>query len=225
MWPLPDVLPRPEPGPRPTRFFARGRALAGPEVVESVRHGVPRRAALDDFDEVADLVDLAAERRGVGAHDFLPDAAEAEAEQRLLLVDGRADARLHLADPKSSGRFLLRSGRFRGRGSRRLRGGRGLPRRRVRGARRRFATAARLRRSGLLGTTRRNLLLLFRLRSSSSVFFSSVIRPSPWRPRPATARAEPPSRARPAWLRRCRRRGPSRSSPRAGGAGARRTWP
>src|SRR5450759_2812426 len=87
----------------------RGRALAGPEVVESVRHALPRRATLDDFDEVADFVDLAPDRRGVEADDFLPDAAEAEPEESLLLVDGRADARLDLTNPDLfwRGRFLL----------------------------------------------------------------------------------------------------------------------
>src|SRR5258706_14851825 len=56
----------------------------------------------DHFDEVTHLVDLSAHARRVGPHDLLPDAAEPEAEERLLLVDRGADARAHLTDADRS---------------------------------------------------------------------------------------------------------------------------
>src|SRR5258706_8357901 len=63
----------------------------------------------DHFDEVTHLVDLSAHARRVGPHDLLPDAAEPEAEERLLLVDRGADARAHLTDADRS-RLPGRSG-------------------------------------------------------------------------------------------------------------------
>src|SRR5258706_15537590 len=76
----------------------------------------------DHFDEVTHLVDLSAHARRVGPHDLLPDAAEPEAEERLLLVDRGADARAHLTDadrsrlPGGSGGGPARGGRPRPRG-------------------------------------------------------------------------------------------------------------
>src|SRR5438477_13138798 len=77
----------------------------------------------DHFDEVTHLVDLAAHARRVGPHDLLADAAEPEAEERLLLVDRGADARAYLPD---ADRSRLPGGSGRRRGGGRRRGTRGL---------------------------------------------------------------------------------------------------
>src|SRR5687768_12092058 len=92
--PRPDVLPRPLPGPRPTRLRLRVLPLAGfrlfrPMVVSLL---------LDDADEVGNGVDHPPDLRRVRALDHLVHAAQAEAADGGALAVGAPDDGADLPD-------------------------------------------------------------------------------------------------------------------------------
>ena len=103
-WPRPEVLPVPEPSPRPTRLrglaAARGRASGVQADGSSVGSSASRRAhaILLDLHEVADAVDHAARLRRVLDLDRVADAAQAERAQRVELALVGAVLRLDLGD-------------------------------------------------------------------------------------------------------------------------------
>src|SRR5687768_488637 len=97
LWPRPEVLPVPEPCPRPTRlrsFFDPGAGasvcspiLSRPEASRpaSPRSGF-RSSGIGDLHEVSDGVDHALQLRRVGLLDGLADPAQAERAQRVELL-------------------------------------------------------------------------------------------------------------------------------------------
>src|SRR5512147_1654 len=87
--PLPDVLPRPEPGPRPTRLRDWVLPGAGERSWSFI-------SALDDFDQIGDFRDHTPHGRAVDALDLVSNAAQAEAAQRLAVVRLGADRAAHL---------------------------------------------------------------------------------------------------------------------------------
>src|SRR5947207_791392 len=90
LWPLPDVLPWPEPGPRPIflrRFLAPG---AGRRSSSFMRH----------LEHVGDLRDHTPDRRIVLVGHVLPHAAESERLDRRLLLGREADDGAREGDPK-----------------------------------------------------------------------------------------------------------------------------
>src|SRR5690625_922752 len=79
LWPRPDVLPLPEPMPRPTRF-ARVRAPSpGPNVCSFISRFL-------HFDQVAHFVHHAPDSRSVRLDDGVVQAAQSEAANRVFLV-------------------------------------------------------------------------------------------------------------------------------------------
>src|SRR4051794_33988909 len=86
LWPRPEVLPTPEPSPRPTRL----RSLREPGAGERLWSPI-RSSAIVDLDQVSDGADEAAHRRVVGGTlRGLADPAQPECPQRLLLPAARA---------------------------------------------------------------------------------------------------------------------------------------
>src|SRR3954447_15488573 len=92
LWPRPDVLPMPEPWPRPTRLRSLRAPLLGPSEWR------PIFSAIFDLHEVADRVDQPAHGRMVVALGGAADLAEAERAQRLALLAVGAVRRADLCD-------------------------------------------------------------------------------------------------------------------------------
>src|SRR5437868_696791 len=81
--PRPEVLPLPEPMPRPTRM----RALRDPALsLNSLSFIAISSRLVDDANEVTDLGDHAAGGRRIDQRRLPPDAVEAEALQRRALL-------------------------------------------------------------------------------------------------------------------------------------------
>src|SRR3954447_26954989 len=100
-WPRPDVLPVPEPSPRPTRL--RGRRLFGAGL--SVCSPKSSVFSVIDPHQVADAVEHPAGLRGVLDIDRVADAPQPERAQRVELLLVRAVLALdlrHLHDAGSS---------------------------------------------------------------------------------------------------------------------------
>src|SRR3954467_6528823 len=99
-WPRPDVLPVPEPSPRPMRLRARRLPGAGLRVCR------PKSSfSVIDPHQVADAVQHAARLRGVLDLDRVADAAQPERAQRVELLLVRAVLALdlrHLHDAGAS---------------------------------------------------------------------------------------------------------------------------
>src|SRR4051812_46687866 len=92
-WPRPEVLPVPEPSPRPTRLRVLREPGAGLRVCSPTR-GVS--SAIGDLHQVADPVDHAPDLLVVLDLDRLADLAQAERAQRLALRVVGAVLRLDL---------------------------------------------------------------------------------------------------------------------------------
>src|SRR3954470_3616987 len=90
LWPLPEVLPRPEPGPRPTRLRAGEEPGAGRSEESEMRSAMGL-----DLNEMPDLVQHPPHRGVVGELHRLLVVPKAERLQRaphgLGVADGRAD--------------------------------------------------------------------------------------------------------------------------------------
>src|SRR3954452_22091491 len=93
-WPRPDVLPVPEPSPRPMRLRALREPGAGLRECRPMRSVVS--SAIGDLHEMADAVQHAARLLVVLDLDRVADAAQAERAQRVELALVRAVARLDL---------------------------------------------------------------------------------------------------------------------------------
>src|ERR687898_537197 len=94
-WPRPDVLPVPDPSPRPIRFLRWREPSAGFSECSPISWPMP---LLLDLHEVADLVQSAAQLRGVLALGRRADLAEPERAQRLARLRVGAVLRLVLGD-------------------------------------------------------------------------------------------------------------------------------
>src|SRR5215218_4680616 len=106
LWPRPEVLPVPEPSPRPTRLrglrepgagfsewspmrpCARGRAVPGPERCCSAIYS----------HQMLHRVHQATDRRVIFAFHSSPDLSQTKCLQRLGVLAARARGRLHLSD-------------------------------------------------------------------------------------------------------------------------------
>src|SRR5712671_3570697 len=99
VWPLPPrpaVLPLPEPMPRPTRMrFLREPALSA---ISLSFIALSPLFLVDNADEVLNLGDHAANRRGVLQLGDATDLVELEADQRLALRVMAADCAANLLD-------------------------------------------------------------------------------------------------------------------------------
>src|SRR4029078_99893 len=89
--PCPEVLPRPEPGPRPRRFLAF--VAPGLSLISFNRMELPlsSRFVVDDAHEVTDFGDHAAHLRAVDQGAALMHLVQAEPDQRRALNIGAAD--------------------------------------------------------------------------------------------------------------------------------------
>src|SRR5678810_1114878 len=96
LWPLPDVLPVPEPGPRPSRLRFRLLAGAGERLWRPI-FSVATVLLLDglDLDEVAHLLELATQRRGILLDHLVLVVLEADRLERLLHPPRVSDAAPH----------------------------------------------------------------------------------------------------------------------------------
>src|SRR3954469_22766058 len=74
LWPRPEVLPMPEPSPRPTRFFVLREPGAGFRLCSPMRSS----SAIVDLDHVIDLSEQTSHHRVVGPLGRLADAPEPE---------------------------------------------------------------------------------------------------------------------------------------------------
>src|SRR4051812_21040290 len=111
-WPRPDVLPVPEPSPRPMRLRALREPGAGLRVCRPTRGSAapsfvaPLRASLSaiggDLHEVADPVEHAPDLLVVLDLHGVADPAQAQGAQRLALRVVGAVLRLHLSDLHSA---------------------------------------------------------------------------------------------------------------------------
>src|SRR3954471_6570564 len=95
LWPRPDVLPMPEPWPRPTRLRSLRAPLAGPSECRPMRS-----SAIVDLHEVAHGVDQAAHRRMVLAVGGAADLAKPERAQRPSLLAVGPSRRAVLRDAR-----------------------------------------------------------------------------------------------------------------------------
>src|SRR5436305_11383318 len=84
LWPRPEVLPVPDPSPRPMRLRALREPGAGLRLCSPMRSGAS--AILCDLDQMPHLVDHATQLRRVGMLDRLADAAQPEGAQRVALA-------------------------------------------------------------------------------------------------------------------------------------------
>src|SRR5690349_1387674 len=107
LWPRPEVLPMPEPMPRPTRFLFELAAFGARSVERLVAITLfPFRAKtlalqnslVDDLHEVGDLRHHAADARRVFAFDDLIEAGETQPFHHELMLLGRGDLGTHVLD-------------------------------------------------------------------------------------------------------------------------------
>src|ERR687898_995605 len=91
LWPRPEVLPMPEPSPRPTRL----RGLREPGV--GFREWSPMRSAID-LHQMADRMDQSTNGGVVLPLDGTTDLPETQCLQRLVLLPAGAGGGLHLGD-------------------------------------------------------------------------------------------------------------------------------
>src|SRR6185436_18679426 len=96
------VLPCPEPGPRPTRFFAWREPFFGLRLFSSMG-----RLLLDYFDEVRDLGDHSAHFFRIGALRDAVHLAEPESLEGLAHFDRAGDAAADLAHAKGLRRVVF----------------------------------------------------------------------------------------------------------------------
>src|SRR4051794_23354047 len=100
-WPRPEVLPTPEPSPRPTRLRCLREPGAG------LRECSPMRSsATINLHQVAHGGQLALELRRIGALGGLPDPAQLQGAQRVALLLARLVGRAHLGDLQVRGHQL-----------------------------------------------------------------------------------------------------------------------
>src|SRR5215204_357366 len=115
--PLPDVLPVPEPGPRPRRFRLRCEPGAATRLCKPIFSLLATSVLLLDgrhLHQVAHSLDLTAQRRRILLHDDVLMVPEADCLQRLAHHGRLADATAHLLDAHLAlGRRLLLRGRTR----------------------------------------------------------------------------------------------------------------
>src|SRR5215212_11111123 len=83
LWPRPEVLPKPEPSPRPMRFLRWREPGAGFRLWRPI---VSSSAICVHLHEVLDGVDRTADRRIVGLLGGAADLAEAERAERVALL-------------------------------------------------------------------------------------------------------------------------------------------
>src|SRR5688572_19710951 len=95
--PLPDVLPLPEPGPRPSRLRSRCAPSGRGRLFRSAMSTLPSGDFFDP-DEVPHLEEHAADRRTVGLLDGLLVVAQPERAQRGAVHGRPPDAAAHLRD-------------------------------------------------------------------------------------------------------------------------------
>src|SRR3954468_8600436 len=100
LWPLPDVLPVPEPGPRPRRFRSRFEPGAGDRLWRPI-FSVATVLFLDalHLDEVAHLLELSTQRRGILLDHLGLMVSEPDRLQRELHRLAVPDAAPDLLDP------------------------------------------------------------------------------------------------------------------------------
>src|SRR5688572_14884119 len=110
LWPLPDVLPVPDPGPRPRRFRSRLLPGIGERLCRPI-FSVATVLLLDGLhlDEVAHLLELSTQRRGILLDHHVLMVPEADRLERTVHPPRVADAAPHLADPHlPRGQLVLR---------------------------------------------------------------------------------------------------------------------
>src|SRR3954462_5990832 len=110
LWPLPDVLPVPEPGPRPRRFRSRLEPGAGERLWRPI-FSVATVLLLDGLhlDEVAHLLELSTQRRGILLDHLVLVVLEADRLERPVHPPRVPDAAPDLPDANlARGQLVLR---------------------------------------------------------------------------------------------------------------------
>src|SRR6476660_6815598 len=113
LWPLPDVFPVPEPGPRPRRFRSRFEPGAG-ERLWRPSFSVATVLLLDGhhLNEVAHLLELSTKGGGILLDHLVLVVLEPDRLERQVHLPRVADARADLLDPHLAGRQLVLASRL-----------------------------------------------------------------------------------------------------------------
>src|SRR3954447_20534397 len=114
LWPLPDVLPVPEPGPRPRRFRSRLLPVAGERLCRPIL-SVATVLLLDGhhLDEVAHLLELSTKGGGILLDHLGLVVLEADRLERPVHPPRVSDAAPHLPDAHLARGQLVLAGRLR----------------------------------------------------------------------------------------------------------------
>src|SRR5579871_4186571 len=114
LWPLPDVLPVPDPGPRPSRLRLRCEPRAGARLCRPIfSSDTGLLLDLGHRHQVTDSLDHAAQRGRIRVRHLALVMPEAERLEIRAHPRRLADAALHLADQHLSLRERVRGGRLR----------------------------------------------------------------------------------------------------------------